>query len=187
MAKSATHVTTGKVRLSYAYIWEARANNEGKDPKYSTSILIPKTDKATLAKINAAIKTAKLEGQEKLVNKQGVIPENVKIPLRDGDTDGTKAGDPAYVGMYFLNCSSLQRPKIVDKNLDPILDKEAVYSGCYARVSLNFYAFNSEGNKGIAAGLGNIQFLADGDPLGGSSRPEDDFADEFEDDDDILG
>lgn len=187
ITKSATHVTTGKVRLSYANIWKARAINEGDEPKYSVSLIIPKSDKATLAKITNAIKTAKVEGKEKLVNKQGNVPENIKTPLRDGDTDETKAGDPAYANCYFLNCSSKQRPKIVDRNVQQILDEEAVYSGCYARVSLNFYAFNSNGNKGIAAGLGNIQFIADGEPLGGSSRPEDDFADDFEDDSDILG
>ena len=186
--KSATKVTTGKVRLSYANIWKARAINEGDEPKYSVSIIIPKTDKSTISKIAAAIKAAKTEGKEKLINKQGVMPEAIKVPLRDGDTDETKAGDPAYANSYFLNCSSRQRPKIVDRNCEAILDEEAVYSGCYARVSLNFYAFNTNGNKGIAAGLGNIQFLADGEALGGSSRPEEDFADAPDDDvADILG
>ncbi len=187
MTKTATKVTTGKVRLSYANIWQARAINEGDEPKYSVSLIIPKSDKATLTKIQNAIKTAKIEGKEKLVNKQGIIPENTRTPLRDGDTDETKAGDPAYAGCYFLNCNSKQRPKIVDRNVEPILDEEMVYSGCYARVSLNFYAYNFNGNKGVAAGLGNIQFLADGEPLGGSSRPEDDFADDLDDEDDILG
>ena len=63
------------------------------------------------------------------------------------------------------------------------MDATEVYSGCYGRLTLNFYAYNANGNKGVAAGLGNVQKLEDGEPLGGFTRAEDDFTAE----DDFLG
>ena len=105
----------------------------------------------------------------------------ITLPLRDGDTERE---DEAYAGHWFINANSKTAPQIVDKAVKPILDRDEVYSGCYARVSLNFYAFNSNGNKGIACGLGNIQKIKDGEPLGGRSLATDDFT--TEDDDDFL-
>jgi hypothetical protein len=99
----------------------------------------------------------------------------LKLPLRDGDTERT---DEAYRDAYFLNANSKAAPQIVDRDLNRILDRVEVYSGCYARVSLNFYAFNTNGNKGVACGLGNIQKVADGEPLGGRTDAETDFADD---------
>lgn len=89
----------------------------------------------------------------------------IKLPLRDGDIE---RDDEAYKGHYFINANSTTAPQIVDRAVKPILDRSEVYSGCYARVSLNFYAFNSNGNKGIACGLGNIQKIRDGESLGGN-------------------
>ena len=105
----------------------------------------------------------------------------IKLPLRDGDTERE---DEAYAGHWFINANSKTAPQIVDKAVKPILDRDEVYSGCYARVSLNFYAFNSNGNKGIACGLGNIQKIRNGEPLGGRSSATDDFS--TEEDDDFL-
>ena len=90
--------------------------------------------------------------------------------------------DEAYKGHYFINANSNTAPQIGDRAFKPILDRSEVYSGCYARVSLNFYAFNSNGNKGIACGLGNIQKVRDGEPLSGRTNAADDFA-TLEDDD----
>ena len=86
--------------------------------------------------------------------------------------------DRVYAGHWFINANSKTAPQIVDKAVKPILNRDEVYSGCYARVSLNFYAFNSNGNKGIACGLGNIQKIRDGEPLGGRSLATDDFSKE---------
>ena len=168
--RTGTKVTTGKVRLSYAHIFEPHAMNEGQEAKYSVSVIIPKTDKETLTAIKEATDQAKKDGASKWGNK---IPANLKTPLRDGDVD--REDDPAYAGCYFLNASSKNKPGIVDQNVQPILDATEVYSGCYARLTLNFYAYNASGNKGVAAGLGNIQKLEDGEPLGGFTRAEDDF------------
>lgn len=168
--RTGTKVTTGKVRLSYAHIFEPHAMNEGQEAKYSVSVIIPKSDKETLKAIKEATDQAKKDGASKWGNK---IPANLKTPLRDGDID--REDDPAYAGCYFLNASSKNKPGIVDQNVQPILDATEVYSGCYARLTLNFYAYNASGNKGVAAGLGNIQKLEDGEPLGGFSRAEDDF------------
>lgn len=168
----AVKVITGKTRLSYAHVWEPVAQNEGQKPKYSVSIIIPKEDTETIKKINEAIAQAVEEGVAKFGGKKPNI-KAIKTPLRDGDIE--REDDEAYANAYFLNANSYQAPQIVDKSVQPILDRSEVYSGCYARVSLSFYAYNSNGSKGIACGLGNIQKLADGEPLGGKSNASSDF------------
>lgn len=179
--RTGTKVTTGKVRLSYAHLFEPHAI-DGNEPKYSVSVIIPKSDKETLQAIKEAVNEAKEQGKGKW---GGKVPANVKTPLRDGDID--REGDEAYAGCYFLNANSKNKPGIVDINVQPILDSTEVYSGCYARLTLNFYAYNANGNKGIAAGLGNVQKLADGEPLGGFTRAEDDFDAIESAEDDFLG
>lgn len=177
---SKTKVITGKnTRLSYFHGWEPTSINGGPE-RYSVSVLIPKDDKETVNAINAAVDAAIEEGIAKFGGKK---PNKaaIKLPLRDGDTERE---DEAYAGHWFINANSKTAPQIVDKAVKPILDRDEVYSGCYARVSLNFYAFNSNGNKGIACGLGNIQKIRDGEPLGGRSLATDDFT--TEDDDDFL-
>lgn len=165
-------------RLSYANIWEPQSIN-GSEPKYSVSAIIPKSDKATIAKIKAAIEQAKKDAVSKW---GGKVPGNLKLPLRDGDID--RPEDEAYENSYFFNANSKQAPQVVDKMVQPILDQSEVYSGCYGKISVTFYGYNSNGNKGIAAGLGNIQKIKDGEPLSARSSAEDDF--QTEEDDDFL-
>ena len=175
---SRTKVITGTgTRLSYFHGWEPVSINGGAE-KYSVSVLIPKTDNETVSAINAAIDAAIEEGVAKFGGKK---PNKaaIKLPLRDGDVE---RDDEAYKGHYFINANSTAAPPIVDRQVKPILDRSEVYSGCYARVSLNFFAFNSNGNKGIACGLGNIQKVRDGEPLGGKSTAADDFATLADDD-----
>ncbi|WP_288686249.1 DUF2815 family protein [uncultured Catenibacterium sp.] len=141
---SKTKVITGKnTRLSYFHGWEPTSINGGPE-RYSVSVLIPKDDKETVKAINDAVDTAIEEGIAKFGGKK---PNKaaIKLPLRDGDTERE---DEAYAGHWFINANSKTAPQIVDKAVKPILDRDEVYSGCYARVSLNFYAFNSNGNKG---------------------------------------
>lgn len=172
-----TKVVTGiNTRFSYFNGWEPVSIN-GSKPKYSISVLIPKTDIVTINKINEAIDIAIEEGIARFGGKKP-NKATLKLPLRDGDLE---RDNDAYKGHYFINANSINAPQIVDANLDPILDRNEVYSGCYGRVSLNFYAFNSNGNKGIACGLGNVQKLRDGEPLGGRSSAKDDFATENND------
>ena len=174
---NSTKVVTGVVRLSYEHVWEpARVN--GSNPKYSVSLIIPKSDTKTIAAINQAIDNAIRDGAAKF---GGKIPPKgaLKLPLRDGDTERE---DEAYRDAYFINANSTTAPQIVDRSVQPILDRSEVYSGCYARVSINFYAFNSNGNRGIACGLGNIQKVRDGEPLGGKTSAADDFATDLDDD-----
>ena len=175
--KSNTKVVTGIVRLSYANVWEPASIN-GSNPKYSVSLIIPKSDTKTIAAINAAVDAAIKDGVAKFGGK--VPPKGaLKLPLRDGDAE---RDDAAYKGAYFVNANSTTAPQIVDKAVQPILDRSEVYSGCYARVSINFYAFNTNGNKGIACGLGNIQKVRDGEPLSGRTSAADDFATDLDDD-----
>lgn len=179
-----TKIVTGIVRLSYANVWEPKrpANNPEAKPKYSCSLIIPKSDKQTVAAINKAVDEAIQEGIGKF---GGKIPNKaaLKLPLRDGDTE--REGDPAYTNSYFVNASANEEhpPRIVDKRVQPILDHSEVYSGVYAKVAINFYAFSVNGNRGVACGLGNIQKIRDGEPLGGFSDPNAEFSVEDEDDD----
>jgi len=174
-------VITGRdTRWSYANVWEPKAINGG-TPKYSVSLIIPKSDTETVAKIKAAIQAAYEEGETKLKGNGRTVPQlsALKTPLRDGDAE--RPDDPAYANAWFVNANSATAPGIVDAARQEIIDRSEVYSGVYGRASINFYAFNSNGNKGIACGLNNLQKIADGEPLGGKSRAEDDFADDEED------
>lgn len=177
-----TKVITGpKTRWSYANVWDAKSINGG-TPKYSVSLIIPKSDVVTVKKIKDAIKAAYEEGESKLKGNGKTVPalSVLKTPLRDGDIE--RPDDEAYADSYFVNANSNAAPGIVDADRQPIIDRSEVYSGVYGRASINFYAFNSNGNKGIACGLNNLQEISDGEPLGGKTSAEDDFADETEDD-----
>ncbi len=176
-----TKVITGpNTRWSYANVWEAKSINGGA-PKFSVSLIIPKSDTKTIEKIKAAIQAAYEEGESKLKGNGKTVPalSVLKTPLRDGDLE--RPDDEAYANSYFVNANSSTVPGIVDADRQPIIDHSEVYSGVYGRASINFYAFNSNGNKGIACGLNNLQKMRDGEPLGGKTRAEDDFADDDED------
>lgn len=173
----ATKVKTGLTRWSYCNVWEPKAVNDGK-PKYSVSVIIPKSDTKTIEAIEKAIQAAYEEGEAKLKGNSKSVPSLsvLKTPLRDGDLE--RPDDEAYRDSYFVNANSTTAPGIVDADLQPILDHSEVYSGVYGRVSMNFYAYNTGSAKGIACGLNNLQKLKDGEPLGGKSRAEDDFAED---------
>lgn len=168
--KNNTKVVTGTVRLSYEHVWEP-ASIHGGEEKYSASLIIPKSDKATVNAIQKAVDAAIEEGLAKFGGKK---PNKaaIKLPLRDGDAERE---DEAYQNSFFVNANSRTAPQIVDRSVQPILDRNEVYSGCYIRASISFYAFNSNGNKGIACGLNNIQKIRDGEPLGGHANAADDF------------
>jgi len=169
---TATKVITGEVRFSYLHVFEPSAVGEGQDKKYSVSLIISKSDKKTLAAINKAIEASKEAGKAKF---GGKVPAVLKTPLRDGDLE--RPEDEAYADSYFLNANCSAKPGVVDKNLKPIMDQEELYSGCYGRASISFYAFNTSGNKGIACGLNNLMKTKDGESLGGRVSAETDFAD----------
>ncbi len=179
-----TKVITGvDTRWSYANVWDPKSINGG-TPKYSVSLIIPKSDKVTIQKIKAAIQSAYEEGESKLKGSGKSVPSLsvLKTPLRDGDLE--RPDDEAYKNAYFVNANSATAPGIVDADRQQIIDRSEVYSGVYGRASINFYAFNSNGNKGIACGLNNLQKIKDGEPLGGKASAESDFA--TDDDDDFL-
>ena len=185
MSKNATvknpmKVITGPdTRWSYANVWEPKSINGGA-PKYSVSLIIPKSDTRTVAKIKAAIEAAYREGESKLKGNGKSVPalSVIKTPLRDGDLE--RPDDAAYANAYFINANATSAPGIVDADLNPIMTRSEVYSGVYGRASITFYAFNSSGNKGIACGLNNLQKMRDGEPLGGKASAESDFATDAE-------
>ena len=178
-----TKVVTGTCIFSYLNCWEPKAIESSK-PKYSVSLIIPKSDVKTVEKINAAIRAAYEEGQSKLKGNGRSVPllSTLKTPLRDGDAE--RPEDDTYRGCWFLNASSATAPGVVEADRQPILERSEMYSGVKGRASINLYAYNVNGNRGIAAGLNNLQKISDGTPLGSRASAEDDFA--TDDDDDFL-
>lgn len=186
MANPSTKVVTGKVRFSYPNVFQPRAVAEGQDAKYSVSLLIPKSDKATMSKIKAAMEAVKATCASLF---GGKVPANLASPIHDGDAEKPHGGEygPEAQGCWVLNASSKQKPGIVDADMNAILDSTEFYPGCYGRASINFFAYNKAGNRGIGCGLNNLQKTADGEPLSNRSRPEDDFEEYTDDEDDPLG
>lgn len=172
-------ITGPETRWSYANLWEPKSINGG-TPKFSVSLIIPKSDAKTIDKVKAAIEAAYREGEAKLRGNGKSVPPlaSIKNPLRDGDAE--RPDDEAYANAYFINANATTAPGIVDANCNPVLTRSEVYSGVYGRASISFYAFNSNGNKGIACGLNNLQKIRDGAPLGGKASAESDFATEDE-------
>lgn len=182
---TATKVITGKVRLSYVHLLKPHAIEPGQESKYSASIIIPKSDKKTIKAIQSAVAAATQLG--KTSKWGGKIPSNLKNPLRDGDDE--RSDDEAYQDAYFVNAYSKTQPGMIDRHKNEIMDPEEIYSGMYARVSLNFYPYDIAGGRGVAAGLNNLQKVADGPYLGGRISADAEF-DEYDDDDDydpLLG
>lgn len=177
-----TKVITGPdTRFSYLHVWEPVAAVAGGTPKFSASLLIPKSDRKTVEMIKAAIRFAYEAGESKLRGANGkVVPlEGLKQPLRDGDIE---RDDEAYKGHWFLNANSTTQPGIVDENCAKLLERGALYSGCYGRASITFYAYNNNGSRGIACGLNHLQLLRSGEPLGGRASAESDFATDVDED-----
>ena len=171
MSKVTEKVVTGKVRFSYVHVFQpAKSMDEGKAGKYSVSVIIPKSDKETIAKLNAAFEKVKA-GSAAVFG--GQVPKLVKGGLRDGDLE---KDDEAYKDSFFFNASSAQKPGVVDEGLNPIIDPDEFYSGVFGRASVTLYAYNSNGSKGVAFGLNNVQKLEDGERLGGGSTAAADFA-----------
>ena len=173
-----TRVLTGTVRFSYAHLFTPHKSAEGADPKYSVTLLIDKKDAVTVERIKTAIKAAEASGIASTW--QGKKPASYKYPVvRDGDEE--KPDSEGYAGMWFINASCKSKPGVVDANVQPIIDPGELKSGDYGRVTLNFYAYNQAGNKGIGCGLINVQKKADGPALGTRTSPEDDFAEDMGD------
>lgn len=179
MAKE-TKVVTGEARMSYAHLVEPYAFEEGQTPKYSVTILIPKSDKKTYAKLKAAQDAAIAQG--KVSKWHGKVPSNLRPCIKDGD----EMDQPECEGMWVIRASSKNKPGIVDAQLQAIIDPAEIYSGCWGRFSLNLYPYSAVGNNGISAGLNNVQKTRDDEGLGGFSRAEDDFG-VYEAEDDLLG
>lgn len=178
-------VTTGVCRLGYVHLDKPYSMKPGDEGKYSVQILIPKTDAQTVGALTQEIEKAKEYG---LANKwNGAAPPNVPTPIHDGD--GVKDNGEPYGeecrGCYVMNASASasNKPRVVDLNLQDILDPSEIYSGMYGRVSVNFYPYNYNGRKGIGCGLNHVQKVKDGNVLGGQKvSAEDAFSDAAIDD-----
>lgn len=183
-----TKVVDGPVRISYAHVFTPTSMYPDSDKKkYSVTLLIPKKDKRLIKKINAAVEAAIQQGKQKW---GGKIPASLRMPLRDGDDE--KPEDENYEGMYFMNATSASKPGIIDLDGEVLTDDDQFYSGCFARFSVNFFPYNTAGNKGVGCGLNNLQKVRDGERLSGRGSAEDDFNDNYKHDendadDDLMG
>lgn len=175
-------IKLNNVRLSYANVFEARAMQEGQEPKYSAQIIISK-DHPQIKELKKAIYEVAKDKFPKLV-KDNKIPAKLKTPLRDGDEERDDEPE-VYGGMYFFNASNKKRPTVVDRDKTPLTeDDKVIYSGCYCNVIVDVYGFDTAGNKGVAAALCGVQFKKDGEALGGKGVTADDFDEEEADEDD---
>ena len=171
-----TSIRIGEVRFSYTAVFQPKKNDDGTPSKYGVCIIIPKEDTETVNLVKEAIDAAKQRG--KLEKWGGKIPANVTSCLRDGDID--REDDEAFAGCYFLNASSRNKPGVKvleDGVVSDALDEEDFYSGCYGAVTLDFFPYESSGNKGVGAGLNNVIKTRDGERLSGGRSADEDFAD----------
>ena len=172
-----TKVLTGEVRLSYANLTAPRAPQQGGEAKYSVTLLIPKTDTATKANIDASAEAAAQDAMGKLWN--GVRPPVLPVPVHDGDgvrENGTPYG-PECKGCWVITASSKNKPQVVHQSdVNTELAPQDIYSGMYARVTINFFGYMSNGKKGVGCGLGNVMKTRDGEPLAGGASAASDFA-----------
>lgn len=178
-----TKVVFGPCRLSYVHVFQKHSIDGSSEGKYSTNILIPKTETETVKALKKAIEAAK---KAALVAKWGgKEPKEPAMPLMDGD----EKDDENYSGCYYLNAKCNTRPGIVDRNRAPIVDEEEMYSGVWAVASVTFFGYNFNGKKGVACGLNNLMKFKDGERLGGRVSAESDFegidGGEFDNDDDL--
>lgn len=173
----ATRITTGKVRLSFPYLFEPYARNPNDKPKYSTMVMFPKSDTETLEKLRKAEAEAAAEAKAW----GGRPPKKWDSVIHDGDEDDLERW-PEREGMYHFSTRSDFAPQVVDRNVQAILDQTEVYSGVYARVSVTAFTFDFNGKKGVGFALGNVQILGGGSNLGGGAPASADF-DEVEGDD----
>ena len=175
------HFVTGRSRLSYCHLFEPRAGVSGGEAKYSVTVLMPKTDQAAKARLDAAVEAAKQAGKDKCWG--GRVPQAAAIPVYDGDglrpSDGEPFGDECK-GHWVFRASSKQQPEVVDAARNPILDPAEVYSGCYGRVSCDFFPYEVNGKKGVGCALCNAQKLADGAPLSRKATVEEDFGQDWQ-------
>lgn len=159
-------ITSWDTRWSYVNVWEPKGIDTSR-PAWSVSLIIKKDDPC-VAKIKAAIEQAYKDGADILKGSGREVPPLAAIntPLMDGDIK--RSGDPAYAGAYYINAKNYQNaPGIVNKDRQEILDRNEVYSGCYGRACISFYAYNKKANRGIGCTLLHLQKGRDGEHLGG--------------------
>lgn len=178
MATAPNIITIGEVRLSYCNLFQPRSNQPNQEPKYSVTILVPKSNTQAKAAIDAAINYAIEQGVNKSWN--GVRPPQPSICIHDGDgarpSDGMPYGEECKGHWVFTaSCKADRAPFVVDANVQPILQQAEVYSGMYGRVNVSFFPYNNSGKKGIGCGLNGVQKLRDGEPLGSQVSAEEAF------------
>lgn len=177
-----SRITVGPGRFSYAHVWQPYSGQSGDQPaKYQVAFLIPKKDKKTIAKVNAAIEEAKQRGKTSKWNNK--VPSKLEISFRDGDEE--RPDDPNYAGMMYVVAKSDRKPSIFDRNQNEIIDQDEFYSGCTGFLMCDWFPYAGQKN-GVACGLLAVVKTKNTEPFG-AAKPtvEDVFADiDIEDDED---
>ncbi|MCM1130105.1 MAG: DUF2815 family protein [Roseburia sp.] len=182
MAKiDGTKVITNEGRLSYAKLLEPGKEGEMDEGKYGTAFLFPKTDKETYNLLNKAFQQALEDGKKELKWTDKDV-RKIESPIKDGDDVDSE--DSAYAGMWYINARSKRKPQVINTHREPLTDEDSVYSGMYAKISVSAFAYD-KGSKGVSFSLNNVLKTKDGERLSGAASAEDDFADEFDEDDDL--
>ncbi len=176
-----TTITIGECRLSYCNVFQPQAptNNPQAEPKFSVTILVPKSNTQAKAAMDAAVNAAIEAGVT--AKWSGVRPPVPSICIHDGDgvrpSDGQAFGAECKGCWAFTASSKADRPPfVVDAQVQKIINPAEIYSGCYGNVSVTFFAYNSAGKKGVGCGLNGIQKTRDGEPLGSRVTAEEAFS-----------
>lgn len=165
-----TSVTTGEVRLSYPHLFSPHKSEMEDVASYSAEIMVPKSDTKTMADIEKAMNAAIQEYSDKVWG--GQVPPKFKNPLiKDGDA----SENPQHHGYWLFTAKNklkegavIQPPKVMDQQLNPIIDQSEIYGGVWARVNINFYLYNFKGTKGIGCGFdAGVVKVRDDEPFGG--------------------
>ena len=173
-------ITLNNVRFSYVNVFQPKPpfNNPNGEAKFSTTILVPKTNTQAKALMDQAIEAAIVEGTATKWN--GVRPPQPAICVHDGDgvrpSDGMAFGPECRGCWVFTASSKADRPPfVVDTQVQPIIDPTQVYSGMWGNVSVSFFAYNNAGKRGIGCGLNGLQKVRDDEALGNRVTAQDAF------------
>lgn len=170
-APNPSRFITGPARLGYADLWVPVAMEEGQEKKYKAMVMVPKTDKTTVKIMMAAYEAAKAAGIEKF-GKKWNVDKLKNYALKDGDTDFAEKDE--CENMWCITAKNAKQPGMLYKNGKQIEDKDEMYSGVWAQVSLTFYPYE-KGGGGIGCMLNNMMKVKDDEAFSGQVSAEEEF------------
>jgi hypothetical protein len=159
------------VRIAFARLFEPKLNQSKTAEEYSVCIILDPENPTTQALQEAVDDVATEKWGEKAVSL--LEKGRLRDPIHDGDD--MESGGEAFAGKLYCNAKSRRAPQIVDRKVQPIIDQDEIYSGCYCNITVSLYAYDKPENKGIGIGLNNIQLIKRGERLSGAPDAEEEF------------